>query len=296
MADRIYSGGRAPASPYRLSLIVAAALWCLAAAGCSGLFFHPLKPHVFDPRSTGLEVRDYYFEAADGVRLHSWYLPPRTSGAEGRGTILFLHGNAQNVSTHIGSVYWLPAEGYGVLLLEYRGYGLSEGSPSFAGLLQDVRAADLFLDTVPGVRRERTVLLGQSLGGSLGVLYAASAEGKGRFAAVIADSAFSTSRGIARDTVSKVLVGRLLKYPLSWLVDGSYNPVDVIERISPTPVLISHSVDDTIIPFSHGEALFVRAGSPKEFLQYEGAGHIGALHSAQGRSDLLEYLARTVNR
>lgn len=277
----------------------AVVLVALAASisGCTGVFFQPLRPHIFDPRKAGAVIEDHYFESADGTRLHSWYLPPVTTAeTPAKGTILFLHGNAENVSTHIGSVYWLPAHGYGVLLLEYRGYGLSAGEPSFDGLLEDVGAADHYLDTLPGVHRERVVLLGQSLGGALGVLYAASPEGRGRFAAVIVDSGFASSRGIVRDTLAKVLLGRLLKYPLSWLVDGSYNPEDVIERISPTPVLISHSVDDTIIPFSHGERLFARAGSPKDFLQYEGAGHIGALHSEQGRSDLLEYLARTVNR
>lgn len=275
----------------RLSLLAVAAI---VAIGCTDVFFQPLRSHVFDPRDLGVHPQDIWLTAEDGVKLHAWLIP---AVSERKGTILFLHGNAENVSTHIASVYWLPAEGYEVLLLEYRGYGRSGGEPSFAGLLQDVAAADRYLDSVAGVRRDRVVLLGQSLGGALALLYAGRPGTKGRFRAVIADSAFADSRRIIRDSVARLpVLGFLLKYPLSWLIDASYNPEDAVGRISPTPVLILHSMDDPIVPYTHGEALFEHAGSPKELWEYKGAGHIGALRSAEGRKDLLEYLSRTVNQ
>ena len=81
------------------------------------------------------------------MRLHGWFLPAQIPS---RGTILFLHGNAENVSTHIGSVAWLPAEGFNVFLIDYRGYGLSEGVPTLDGLHRDVEAAIAKVFTLEG--------------------------------------------------------------------------------------------------------------------------------------------------
>jgi hypothetical protein len=116
------------------------ALAGLAAAlgGCSGLIFQPMRELVLTPDEIGLDYRDVHLEAEDGVRLHGWFLPAEPPR---RGSVLFLHGNAQNISTHIASVAWLPAEGFDVLLVDYRGYGLSGGSPSLAGLHLDFEAA-----------------------------------------------------------------------------------------------------------------------------------------------------------
>ena len=87
---------------------------------------------VLTPARIGLAYQDVYLPTPDGVRLHGWYLPAQ---GEARGTLLFLHGNAENISTHIASVYWLPAQHYNVLLIDYRGYGESTGTPTLPGLV-----------------------------------------------------------------------------------------------------------------------------------------------------------------
>ena len=74
--------------------------------GCSNVFFFPYHEHVQTPERLGLKYEDVYFNASDGTRLHGWFLP---GAGRALGTILFLHGNAENVSTHIMSVRWLPA-------------------------------------------------------------------------------------------------------------------------------------------------------------------------------------------
>ena len=95
--------------------------------GCNGVFFVPYRAHVQTPKQLGLAYEDVYFQAGDGTLLHAWFLPAESKAL---GTILFLHGNAENISTHIMSVRWLPARGFNVLLLDYRGYGASGGVAS----------------------------------------------------------------------------------------------------------------------------------------------------------------------
>ena len=76
--------------------------------------------------------------APDGTKLHAWFLP---AGGTARGTVLHLHGNAANVSNHLPLVAWMPARGYNVLMLDYRGFGKSEGRPTLDGIVEDALAA-----------------------------------------------------------------------------------------------------------------------------------------------------------
>jgi fermentation-respiration switch protein FrsA (DUF1100 family) len=115
-----------------------AALVSLLLAGCTGLIFQPLSQHLLTPDRLGLAYRDIRFTAADGVSLHGWFLP---ATAPRQGSVLFLHGNAQNISTHIASVAWLPGAGFDVFLFDYRGYGRSAGEPSLDGVHLDFSAA-----------------------------------------------------------------------------------------------------------------------------------------------------------
>ena len=86
-------------------------LLCTLAAGCTSLLFYPTADHVMTPDVIGLDYRDVTFTASDGTQLHGWFLP---AAEKPSGTIVFVHGNAENISTHIASVAWLPAEGFNV--------------------------------------------------------------------------------------------------------------------------------------------------------------------------------------
>ncbi|WP_410963020.1 alpha/beta hydrolase, partial [Salmonella sp. SAL04292] len=90
-----------------------------------------------------------------------------------KGTVLYLHGNGGNLSWHLGGTWWLPAEGYQVLMLDYRGYGQSEGQPGLPEVYRDIDAAFAWLDQAPEVKGTERVLLGQSLGGALAIHYLA---------------------------------------------------------------------------------------------------------------------------
>lgn len=256
-------------------------------SACTGVFFQPMSQHVRTPAHIGLPYEDVSFRSGDGTRLHGWYLPARTSVC---GTILFLHGNAENISTHIGSVYWLPERGFNVFLPDYRGYGRSEGQPSLAGLQADIDAAMRYLLARPGTDPNKIVVFGQSLGGASALYYVAHSAHRDSIRALVSESAFASHRAIAREKLGAIWLTWAFQYPLSWTIDNEYSPLDAIERITPIPLLLMHGDRDLIVPVSHAEQLFAAARAPKELWRIEGAGHIGALMNEGVRERFVGYL------
>jgi len=262
-------------------------LLCLSLAGCAGQFFHPMSRHVSLPSDRGLAYEDVRLTAADGTRLHGWFLPARVPA---RGTVLFLHGNAENISTHIASVAWLPARGYHVLLIDYRGFGASEGAPSVEGALQDIDAAMRWLLARRGIDRRRIVVFGQSLGAALAIHYVARGEHRPHIRALIADSAFASYRGIVREKLSEFWLTWPLQVPLSWTVSDRHSPIHSAPRLAPIPVLFIHGERDQIIPPGHSRLLYREASKPKQLWLVPGGRHIDAMQRPEIREKLLEYL------
>lgn len=263
-------------------------LWAaLAVAGCTSLLFYPTHDYVITPDNIGLPYRNVEFTAADGVRLHGWFLP---ATGKAKGTILFVHGNAENISTHIASVAWLPAQGFNVLLFDYRGFGLSEGEPTLDGLHLDTEAALDATFTQAGVDPTRVALFGQSLGGSVAIAALVRSPHRHDVRALIVEGAFSSYRGIAQEKLSEFWMTWPLQVPLSFTIDNRYKPVEVVAEISPTPVLIIHGAVDRIVDPSHADALYAAARPPKALWLIPGASHIQAFQSAAARRRLVDYL------
>jgi fermentation-respiration switch protein FrsA (DUF1100 family) len=272
-------------------LVLLLVLACLA--GCTGLFFQPMRQHVHSPMDAGVAFRDIALTASDGVRLHAWVLPAQ---GEARGVVVFLHGNAENISTHVASVLWLPARGYHVVVPDYRGYGRSEGKPSLDGVLRDVDAATAYAADPMNFGGLPIVLFGQSLGGALALVHAGDPAHRERLAGVISDSAFSGFRDIAREKLRLWWVTRWIAWPLGWLVDDDARPVDAVARIAPVPVLLIHGDRDVIVPVQHSSRLFDAARAPKTQWIAPGAGHIQALRSPEMRDRFARYLDGLVAR
>jgi fermentation-respiration switch protein FrsA (DUF1100 family) len=264
----------------------------LGLGGCTGLIFQPMRELVLTPDQIGLDYQELDFEAADGVRLHGWLLPAR---APRRGSILFLHGNAQNISTHIASVAWLPAQGFDVLLFDYRGYGQSEGSPSLAGLHLDFDAALQALLARPEIEREKVIVLGQSLGGSLAITALAASPLRQQVSALIIEGAFTSYRALAREKLAGFWLTWPLQAPLAQTIDDHYRPIDVIGELAPMPLLIVHGEADAVVPSDHAIALYEAARPPKTLWLVPGAGHIAAFTTAANRAELVDYLTRILS-
>jgi hypothetical protein len=263
------------------------ALAALLLVGCTHVFFQPMRGHVATPAQGGLKYEDVHFASTDGTRLHAWFLPAQ---GKAEGTIYFLHGNAENVSTHIASVYWLPSRGFNVFLLDYRGYGLSEGAPFLAGVLEDVDAGLRALLARPEVDRKRIVLFGQSLGGALAAYYVAHTPRRDDIRALVIESTFASYRDIAREKLASFWLTWPLQVPLSWTVDDDYSAVDAIARASPIPVLIIHGDQDRTVPVENGRRLYEAAKAPREFWLVPGGGHIAAMGRPELRERFVAYL------
>jgi len=147
------------------AIVALLAITALLQTGCSSVFFYPDKTTYITPDRLNLDYEDVYLDTADGETLHGWWLPAKTDGPS-KGTIYYLHGNAQNVSAHILNVAWLPPKGYNVFTLDYRGYGQSTGAADIEGTLHDVETGLRWL--AEHHTDQPLFLLGQSLGGANG--------------------------------------------------------------------------------------------------------------------------------
>jgi fermentation-respiration switch protein FrsA (DUF1100 family) len=264
----------------------------LSLGACTGLLFYPQRELLLTPDRVGVAYRDISFVAADGVELHGWFLPAETEAAPGEAcTVLFMHGNAENISTHFGAVWWLPAKGYNVFLFDYRGYGRSAGEPTLPGLHLDDAAALETAFAMRGVDPGKIVVFAQSLGGTVAITALAQSPYRHRIRALITESAFSDYRGITREKLAGFWLTWPLQWPLSLTMNDDYNPLEAIGKISPTPVLIIHGLADQIIPPHHADALYDAAGEPREKWLLPETKHIQSTLKEENRERLVDYLA-----
>jgi len=264
-----------------------ALLLSLSLSGCTPMFFHPARELAGPPELAEGSLEEVFFPSEDGVRLHGWILRPL--GTQ-KGTVLFCHGNAENMSTHVNAVLWLVKEGYRVFAFDYRGYGKSDGTPDVPGVNRDGIAALDLAFRIPGAEGGGVVVFGQSLGGAIATYAVANSSHKGEIRGLIVDSAFAGYRRIVRDRLIAGIVTLPLALPASWTVEDGYSPERWIGSVSPVPVVVIHGTKDPVVPFSHGERLYRLAGEPKGFWKVEGGGHATALLLPDVRNQLLGFL------
>lgn len=238
-----------------------------------------------------IKIEDVWFKSRDGTTLHGWYLPNQVGKT--KGTILFLHGNAENISTHIKVVWWFPRTGYNVFLPDYRGYGFSEGEPDLEGVHDDVQAAMAYLLARKEVSRNNLVLYGHSMGGAIAITSLADSIYRDRFNALVLEGTFTSYRTVAREALGHLWLTWLFQYPLSWTIRDDYRPIDAIPRISPIPLLIAHGERDRIIGIHHGKQLFAAAREPKTFWRMSDGAHT-VFNTAKQRDRLLAWLDKVL--
>jgi len=262
------------------------------ASACTAVFFQPHRVQVLTPDKLGLAYQEVSFKTRDGLKLIGWFLPAQGPAL---GTVLQLHGNAENISTHFTSLAWMPARGFNVFTFDYRGYGGSEGKPTLEGVQRDVDAAVQTLRSRGDIDKDRIVMYGQSLGGALAAYYVAHTPRRGDIRALVIESTFSGYRDIAREKLASFWLTWPLQVPLAWTIEDDYSPVDAIGRVSPIPVLIIHGDQDRTVPVEHGRRLYEAAKSPKEFWLVPGGGHIAAMGRPEFRERFVAYLGSVLS-
>lgn len=216
------------------------------------------------PTTYGLKFEDARFTAEDGTRLHGWFMErgPRDP------VMLVCHGNAGNISYRLDKARIFREAGASIFLFDYRGYGQSGGSPTEQGTYQDAEAAYRYLTKTKRVPPERIVFYGESLGCGVAVELAL----RRRPAGLILDSGFTSVADMG-----KTLFPRL---PIEKIARFRYDSLSKISRVQ-CPVLVMHSSQDEIIPFSMGRRLFEAAPEPKSFFEMKGGHNEGFLETGQ---------------
>lgn len=211
------------------------------------------------------KIEDSHFAAADGVKLHGWYCTPvrwvagQPVPIPAEMVILWFHGNAGNISHRyemIRAMLNLPLR---ILIIDYRGYGKSEGKPSESGLYLDAKAAWNHLVEDRKIKPDRIIVFGKSLGGVPAIDLASKVEPAG----LIVQSSFTSAGDMAAS---------ILPFLPRMLIHSKMDSISKIKEVG-CPKLFIHSQADEVVPYKLGRRLFEAAPEPKEFYEVKGSPH-----------------------
>lgn len=224
------------------------------------LLYYPDNDLLFSPADINLNFEDVYFKSEDNLDLHGWYIKHENPAA----TLLFFHGNAGNISHRLESLQIFHQLGLSVFMIDYRGYGRSNGKPTEQGTYLDALAAWNYLRQDLQLDAGEIIIFGRSLGGAIASWLAVKESPK----ALILESTFTSIPEMGQ---------HLYPYlPIKWLARIHYPTIDRIENID-CPLLIIHSPDDEIVPYELGQKIFEKANQPKQFLEISGDHNQGFL-------------------
>jgi pimeloyl-ACP methyl ester carboxylesterase len=257
-------------------------------AGCESIFFYPMKEMVLDPASIGMAYRSHKIPVNEEEDIFIWELFPK--GKE-KGTVLFFHGNAENISTHIASVAWLPEKGYRVFLSDYRGFGGSDGKATVKNAVHDIKSVIDWVSLKEDTTTLPLILFSQSIGASLSLFALSDPAYKKVFDGVIFDSPFSSYRTIAREKIQDTIILYPLAWPLSLLFTSCCSPLEGARNLIGIPVRVIGVEDDSIVGVHHARAVFKEIpGDLKELWTEESGGHISFVRKNDNRLKILEFI------
>ena len=220
------------------------------------LAFFPVAGEDVTPQRFGVAFDALEVPTGDGERLRAWWMPNERPRAQ----VVYFHGNGGNLSVWSDILVEVRRRGFDVLAVDYRGYGLSTGSPSEAGLYRD---ADAVLDLLHSRLRKRGVPL-VYWGRSLGTAVAAYATSRRAPDGVVLEAGFRDLRTLLSDHPAM--------WALSWV--SSYRfPTAAWLRGTRVPALVLHGTSDSVIPFGQGERLFEQLEGDKRFFPIRGGDH-----------------------
>lgn len=245
----------------------------------ANLYFPDRTPMGAHPGSYGLEYEELKIQAEDGPTIHGWYVENKPDSP----VILVSHGNAGNISHRLDKLLIFRRAGASVLLYDYRGYGLSTGSPTEQGTYRDAQAAYRWLTRSKHIPPEKIVFYGESLGCAVALETAL----RHKAAGIILESGFT----------STVDMGKLIFpfLPIEWMVRFRYDALSKIGKVS-CPVLVMHSPQDDIVPYAMGRRLFAAAPEPKTFFEMKGDHNEGFLTTGKAYEEAIRNFLRSCVR
>jgi uncharacterized protein len=233
--------------------------------------YHPSRDLEATPADRGMPYEDVRLTPPGGKQVAGWFVPATAPA----GIILFLHGNAGNISHRIEDIGDFHRIGFSVLIVDYEGYGLSSGRPSEQALERDARAAWDHLVRDRSVAPRSIALYGESLGSYAALRLAQTLEAEGDPPrAVVLSGAFTSALEMGRRIFPLL--------PLSWLLRARLDNLSTIRQVT-TPTLFVHGGRDDIVPLEMGRRLFeASAARVKEFHEVADAGHNTLMVAGRG--------------
>lgn len=231
---------------------------------------------IFQPQAAGYRDGDGIIKltSSNGAKVSARYL----TNPKGTFTILFSHGNAEDIGDDEMFLEGIRAAGFSVFAYDYQGYGTSEGKPTERGAYDDVDAAYTYLVDVFHVPADRIISFGRSVGSGPATDLAV----RRPVAGLILQSPFTSAFRV----LTRV---RLLPF-------DKFNNLSKIQGVH-CPVLVIHGTQDSVINISHGRELFAAANDPKQALWVDGANHNDVPYFAGNRyTDSLKEFAQLVQR
>jgi len=237
----------------------------------ASFIFYPNMPGrelVATPEDIGLSYQDIELVTEDNIKLHGWYIP----SDDAKATLLFFHGNAGNISHRLESIEIFNRLSLNVFIIDYRGYGQSEGKITEKGTYRDAEAAWKYLRQTQG--EQPIFIFGRSLGASIAAWLAS----KYTPAALIVESGFTSIPSMAQ---------RIYPFlPVRLLAHFSYDTRKYVKDIT-CPIIVAHSRNDEIIPYQEGNDIFDAAPEPKVFLEMRGGHNDGFMVSGSAYFEAL---------
>lgn len=220
-----------------------------------------------------VEFEDIFIPVNDRIKINGWYSAPTTRDI----TVVFCHGNGGNLSFYTEKIRLLQEKGYGILAIDYRGYGMSNGSPNEKGLYEDLRAAVRYLREKKDTSEKNIVLWGLSLGGAV---VAQIAMENPDFRGVILQSTFTSIRDMASHVLHRIYMNIESDYDEFYtntffkkyaFVNQEFKTEEKIDKIN-APILLAHAIPDNIVPVEMSLRLSELNPKAEVFISQEG-GH-----------------------
>ncbi len=223
--------------------------------------FYPDHFLYYDPQDHGYPKEDLFLND----RINCWLVRPKTPNAR-QATIIHLHGNAENMTSHITGAIFLLDMGYSLLTFDYSGYGRSAGNPTLRGIQDDARTVFAHVFDNPEKYGKAIFGFGQSMGAYT-------------LARILPD--FPTLRGAILEAGLYSFHDLFIQaYPqLQCTVpDEGFSALETLP-LSQVPKLFIHGTNDAVVPYSHSIRMHEVSAEPKELMLLDGVGHIEAFLS-----------------
>lgn len=271
-----------PYVPMKITLLKL--LFLLWFFGCNSVFYYPDHNNYVSFKDIPFLAEEHFISSQTNSKIHLWHI---FSKKKAKGTIVHFHGNAQNLTAHIGFSIVLPNEGYDLIIFDYQGYGKSEGEPSRENSVFDGLEVLKFAESHK--RSGPLFVLGQSLGGAIAPV-SVSLFGQEKIKAFAIESSFSSYRQMAKSKLAAIWITWLFQWPLSFLVTDTYSSEEVLTTLK-MPMFIAHGSADEVVPIEEGEKVFKLSGSvEKRWLEIKNGEHT-PLFNSKHRTEYKQFIA-----